>query len=328
MAVTDVLDQDEIDALLGGDPDEEPEEIEEEVDDGGPKQYDFETQDRIVRGRLPTLELVNERFARNLRVSFFNFLRHAAEISVTGVKIMKFGEYIHSLFVPTSLNLVRMKPLRGTCLFVLDAKLVFMIVENFFGGDGRFYTKIEGRDFTPTEQRIVQNVLEMSFKDLKDAWKAVMPVEFDYQSSEVNPAMANIVSPSDVVVVSQFHLELEGGGGNMHITIPYSMLEPIREMLDAGVQSDRDDTDERWSRALQEEILDAEVLLKSNLVEVNMTLRDVMKLKKDDVIPVELPESLLVTAENIPTHHAQYGVSDGRVALKILDIIPRPAEYD
>lgn len=328
MPITDVLNQDEIDALLSGVNEGESSTTEQEdLEPGEARSFDFASQDRIVRGRMPTLELVNERFARNLRVSLFNFLRHSSELSVLGVKIIKFGEYVHSLFVPTSLNLVRMRPLRGNALFVLDAKLVFILVENFFGGDGRYYTKIEGRDFTPTENRIVQRVLMMAFEDLQDAWKAVMPVEFEYQSSEVNPAMANIVSPSEVVVVSQFQIELDGGGGMLHVTLPYSMLEPIRELLDAGVQSDRDEVDERWEHALREEILDAEVKLNTHLGEVELKLSEVSELRAGDVIPLELDDAIMVFAEGIPLCRAQYGTHNGHVALKIVEMIERPGEY-
>ena len=233
--MNDLLSQDEIDALLhgvsGGDVETE---TDEEVPEGEARGYDFTSQDRIVRGRMPTLEMINERFARYFRISLFNMLRRAGEISVSGVQMLKFAEYVHSLFVPTSLNLVRVPPLRGTALFVLEPKLVFALVDNFFGGGGRFHTKIEGREFTPTELRVIQMVLDLAFKDLSQAWKPVMDVGFDYQSSEVNPHFANIVSPTEVVVVNTFRVELDGGGGDLHVTMPYSMVEPIRQLLDAG----------------------------------------------------------------------------------------------
>ena len=247
MAVQDLLSQDEIDALLHG-VDDGLVDTEEDISVGGIKSYDLTSQDRIVRGRMPTLEMINERFARYTRISMFNLLRRTADVSVGGVQVMKFGEYVHTLYVPTSLNLVRMKPLRGTCLFVLDSRLVFKLVDNFFGGDGR-HAKIEGREFTPTELRVVRMVLEQAFVDLKEAWHAVLDVDFEYMNSEVNPALANIVNPSEVVVVSSFHIELDGGGGEMQITFPYSMIEPIREMLDAGFQSDLDGHDERWTKS-------------------------------------------------------------------------------
>jgi len=174
--------------------------------------------------------------------------------------------------VPTSLNLIRVKPLRGTALFVIDPKLVFIVVDNFFGGEGRFYNKIEGREFTPTEQRVIGILLNLVFKDLIDAWHPVKHLEFEYQGSEVNPHLANIVSPTEVVVVSTFRIDLEGGGGDLHITFPYSMIEPIRDLLDAGVQSDVSDVDGRWIISLRDEIFEAKVDVKSSLLEMEMSL--------------------------------------------------------
>lgn len=321
--VTDLLSQDEIDALLHGVDDGDIDVDESELTPGEAVPYDFTSQDRIVRGRMPTLEMINERFARHMRISLFNLMRRSADISINGIQMIKFGEYVHSLFVPTSLNMVRIRPLRGTALFTLEAKLVFILVDNFFGGDGRFHAKIEGREFTPTERRIIQILLEQSFIDLKEAWSPVMKVDFEYMDSEVNPALATIVSPSEVVVVCSFHIELDGGGGNFHVTMPYSMIEPIREKLDAGVQSDRDDVDSRWSQALKEEVMSAEVELKSTLLETELTLRDVMKFKAGDIIPVDLPEKVVVDVGGLPSFRAKYGQSRDRVALQITEEISR-----
>ena len=277
--MSDLLSQDEIDALLHGvDEVEEDDIVEGEGESSaGALQYDFSSQDRIVRGRMPTLEIVNERFARHMRISLFNMMRRTAEVSINGVQMLKFGEYIHTLFVPTSLNMVRFRPLKGTGLITMEARLVFILVDNFFGGDGRYHAKIEGREFTPTERRIVQMLLKIIFEDYKEAWAPVMDVSFEYLDSEVNPAMANIVSPTEVVVISSFHIELDGGGGDFHISLPYSMLEPIRELLDAGVQSDTEDTDLRWSKALRDEIMDVEVELSTQLLEIDLSLEQVMR---------------------------------------------------
>ncbi len=245
---------------------------------GSVKSYDLTSQDRIVRGRMPTLEMINERFARYTRISMFNMLRRSADVAVGGVQVMKFGEYVHSLYVPTSLNLVKIKPLRGTALFILDAKLVFKLVDNFFGGDGR-HAKIEGREFTPTELRVVRMVLEQAFVDLKEAWQAIMEVNFEYINSEVNPAMANIVGPSEAIVVSTFHIELDGGGGDLHVTMPYSMIEPVREMLDAGFQSDLDDQDERWVNALRQDVLDVDVPIGATVARRQLKLRDILHMQ-------------------------------------------------
>ena len=326
MSVQDILSQDEIDALLHGVDDGAVEE-EDAPSEGGISSYDLASQDRIIRGRMPTLEMINERFARYTRVSIFNLLRRSADVSVGGVRIIKFGEYVHSLYVPTSLNMVKIHPLRGTALFVLDAKLVFKLVDNFFGGDGR-HAKIEGREFTPTEMRVVEMVLERAFVDMKEAWKAMLDVDFEHVSSEVNPALANIVTPSEVVVVSTYHIELDGGGGELHLTMPYSMIEPIRDVLDAGVTSEVDDRDDRWAKSLKEEILTVDVPINAVVAEAELTLREIRELSAGDIIPVEMPEEVTLTANGIPAFRTKLGVSNGNVALKVTNHIPRAKEED
>ncbi|MCW8833268.1 MAG: flagellar motor switch protein FliM [Colwellia sp.] len=324
--MSDLLSQDEIDALLHGVDDVEEEEIvEEAVDTGnGTSDYDFSSQDRIVRGRMPTLEMVNERFARHMRISLFNMMRRTAEVSINGIQMIKFGEYIHTLFVPTSLNMVRFRPLKGTALITMEARLVFILVDNFFGGDGRYHAKIEGREFTPTERRIIQMLLKLIFEDYKEAWSPVMDVSFEYLDSEVNPSMANIVSPTEVVVISSFHIELDGGGGDFHVALPYSMLEPIRELLDAGVQSDKEDTDMRWSKALRDEIMDVPVAVNTKFLDVEIPLSQVMELQAGDIIPIEMPDHITVLIEDLPTFRAKLGRSRDNVALKIEEKIKRP----
>lgn len=321
MAVQDLLSQDEIDALLHG-VDDGLVQTEMAAEPGSVKSYDLTSQDRIVRGRMPTLEMINERFARYTRISMFNMLRRSADVAVGGVQVMKFGEYVHSLYVPTSLNLVKIKPLRGTALFILDAKLVFKLVDNFFGGDGR-HAKIEGREFTPTELRVVRMVLEQAFIDLKEAWQAIMEVNFEYINSEVNPAMANIVGPSEAIVVSTFHIELDGGGGDLHVTMPYSMIEPVREMLDAGFQSDLDDQDERWVKALREDLLDVDVPLSATVARRQLRLRDILHMQPGDAIPVELPDELIMRANGVPSFKVKLGSHKGNLALQVVEPINR-----
>lgn len=319
----DLLSQDEIDALLHG-VDDGDVSTEGELAEGEVGNYDLTTQDRIVRGRMPTLEMINERFARYTRISMFNLLRRTADVSVGGINIQKFGEYVHTLYVPTSLNMVKFRPLRGTALVVLDAKLVFKLVDNFFGGDGR-HAKIEGREFTPTELRVVRMVLEQAFIDLKEAWRAVLPIEFDHINSEVNPSMANIVSPSEVVVVSTFHVELDGGGGELHITIPYSMIEPIREMLDAGLQTDSDERDDRWINSLREDIMSATVNLECDLIRDTISLRDIVGLNTGDVIPVNMLDEHIIKVNGVPLFSTEVGQSNGNLALKVVALKERPS---
>ncbi|KGY13822.1 flagellar motor switch protein FliM [Vibrio tubiashii] len=322
--MTDLLSQDEIDALLHGVDDVDEADDDEIVSDSSAVDFDFSSQDRIVRGRMPTLELINERFARHMRISLFNMLRKTAEVSINGVQMMKFGEYQNTLYVPTSLNMVRFRPLKGTALITMEARLVFILVENFFGGDGRFHARIEGREFTPTERRIVQLLLKIVFEDYKEAWSPVMGVEFEYLDSEVNPSMANIVSPTEVIVVSSFHIEVDGGGGDFHVVMPYSMVEPIRELLDAGVQSDKMETDVRWSTALREEIMDVPVNFRVDLLEQDISLRDLMELQPGDIIPVEMPEHAVMFVEELPTYRVKMGRSGDKLAVQVSEEIKRP----
>ena len=318
---TDILSQDEVDALLGGVDDGAIDTSPGENVDGEARSFDFNNQERIIRGRLPTLEMINERFARYFRVSFFNMLRKSPEISVNGIEMIKFSEYIHTLFVPTSLSMIKMAPLRGTGLIMLDPKLVFILVDNFFGGDGTIHAKIEGREFTSTELRVIEKVVEMCFVDLVKSWAPVIAVEYSYHDHEVNPHMANIVSPTEVIVVSNFHIELEGGGGDLHVVYPYSMIEPIRTLLDAGVQSDHGDVDERWSILLREELMHARINLQALFVEKQVPLSDLINFKAGDIIPIDMPEQVTVLAEDMPVILGQYGEHQGNTAVKVEDIV-------
>jgi len=314
----DLLSQDEIDALLHG-VDDGDVETEAGVDapSGEARGYDFSSQDRIIRGRMPTLEMVNERFARYFRISLFSFLRRSTEISISGIQMLKFSEYVHSLFVPTNINIIKIKPLRGSALFVFDPSLVFSIVDTYFGGSGRFHNKVEGREFTATEMRVIRIVLDIVFKDLMKAWEPVLKLEFEYSNSEVNPQFANIVSPTEIMVVSTIHLELEGGGGDIQFSLPYTMLEPIRELLDAGIQSDRGDTDERWKRTLRSDIKTADVDLTGLLLRQEMTLSDVLGFKVGDVLPIEMPDQVVIESGEMPLFKGKLGVSNDHFAIQL-----------
>lgn len=317
----EILNQDEIDALIHG------------VDSGAVRTestsmpnealpYDFSTQVRLVRGQMPTLEMVNERFARLLRTSLFNMLRRTPEISVAPIQIRKFSEYVHSLHVPTSLNFVRIAPLRGSALMVINPKLVFAAVDNFFGGQGRF-AKIEGRDFTATENRIIHILLRHVFEDMEAAWTSLAKIKVEYMHSEINPHFANIVSPTEMVVVNSFHVELDGGGGDIHITMPASMLEPLREQLDAGVTSDRVESDDRWIQALKEEIEDADVELLMCLGRGQITLAQLVDMKAGDILPFDFNGRATVLAEDVPVFRGSFGVSRGMHAVRIDERVMR-----
>ena len=320
--INDLLSQDEIDALLHGVDSGSVDTAEPAPPPGEARSYDFASQDRIIRGRMPTLEMVNERFARLWRIGLFNLIRRSSELSVRGIELIKFGDYLHSLYVPTNLNLIRFKPLRGTGLIVFEPTLVFAVVDNFFGGDGRYPTRIEGREFTATEMRVIQLMLKQAFADLTEAWAPVMNVEFEYINSEINPHFANIVTPREYVVVCRFHVELEGGGGDIHITLPYSMLEPIRDVLDAGIQSDRNDRDESWGITLREQLNGAEVELSSVIARRRMSLRELTKLKVGDILPIDMLKEVPLCVEGLPVFTGEFGIANDHNAIKILAAQP------
>ena len=235
---SDFLSQEEVDALLRGVTGESDEPADDLADQSGVRPYNLATQERIVRGRMPTMELINERFARYLRIGLFNYTDRNAEVSVGPIKVQKSAEFVRNLVVPTNLNLVLGKPLRGTGLVVFDPNLVFLVVDNMFGGDGRFHTRVEGRDFTPTEQRIIKAMLDVVFAEYARAWAPVFKLELEYVRSEMNSQFANIATPSEVVVATTFSLDFGGAQADMHVCFPYSMLEPIRDVLYSTMQSD------------------------------------------------------------------------------------------
>ncbi|MDO9421311.1 MAG: flagellar motor switch protein FliM [Herminiimonas sp.] len=314
------LSQEEVDALLkgvNGDQDEtgKPE------DSSGVRTYNLATQERIVRGRMPTLEIINERFSRLLRIGLFNFLHRSAEVSIGPVRVSKYSEFIRNLVVPTNLNLVHMKPLRGTGLIVIDPNLVFLLVDNLFGGDGRFHTRVEGRDFTQTEQRIIQRVLEIIFETYAKSWEPVYPVEFEYIRSEMNTQFANIATPNEVVVATTFTIELGPVSGDLHFCVPYSMIEPIRDLLTSSMQGETLEMDKRWIRLMTQQIQTAEVEILANMGSANVTLGDLLNMKVGDVISIAVPENITAEVDGVPVMECSYGKLNGQYALRVEKLI-------
>ena len=322
----DFLSQDEVDALLKGVTGESDDPEESGGADEGIRTYNLGTQERIARGRMPTLELINERFARYLRIGLFNYMHRNAEISVGPIRVQKYSEFIRNLVVPTNLNLVQAKPLRGTALFVFDPNLVFLVVDNMFGGDGRFHTRVEGRDFTPTEQRIIQGLLGVVFAEYTKSWKPVYDISFEYIRSEMNSQFANIATPAEIVVSTTFTLEFGGATADMHICFPYSMMEPIRDLLYSSMQSDQISTDKRWIGTLRRQLQGAEVEIVANLGSAQLSLGQILKLKVGDVIPLQIPERIHAVVDQVPLMECTYGQQNGQYALKVERFIAAQAD--
>ena len=322
MAYDQQLSQDEVDALLqgvtgGGEAEAAPP---LPTAPSGPPTYNFATDERIVRSRMHTLEVINERFARHLRSTLLTYMRRNADISVGAIQIQKYGDYIRNLPVPANINLMQMKPLRGTALFVFDPKLVFLVVDNLFGSDGRYHVRVEGRDFTPTEQRIIKRLLNLTLESYGIAWKPVYPLDFEYVRSEMHARLANIVAPNEVVVNTTFHIEFGPVGGSLNVCIPYSMIEPIRDLLSNPLQ-DEVEVDQRWIKQLSTQVQSADVELRAQFVNMPSSIAELLKLQVGDVLPVEIPETVLAMVNGVPVMECSYGTSNGRYALRVQKMI-------
>lgn len=322
----DFLSQDEVDALLKG-ATGETDEVQKEEEKGGVRPYNIATQERIVRGRMPTYEIINERFARLLRIGLFNFMRRTVDIAVGPVKVIKFSEFVRNLVVPTNLNLVQMRPLRGTALLVFDPNLIFLIVDNLFGGDGRYHTRVEGRDFTQTEQRIIRRLLDVVFEEYEKSWKSVYPVKFEYVRSEMNPQFATIATPNEVVVTVTFDIDMGNQGGELHVCIPYSMIEPIRDTLYSALQGDHLEVDKRWIKLMSKQVQMAEVELVANIGHTKVTFEQILSMQAGDIIPLEIPKTITVNVDGIPVMDCHYGIMNGQYALRVNAMIS-PSETE
>lgn len=320
--MSDVLNQDEIDALLHGVDSGAVDTAPEQVDPSIARTYDFSTQTRIVRGRMPTLEMINERFARLMRLSLFGLVRRSPEISVLGITTPKYAEYVPGLAVPTSLNLIRFNPLSGTSLMIFEAKLVFALIDSYFGGTGR-YAKIEGRDFTSTETQMIEMLMELVTKATREAWDPVLSVDVELVNREMNPNLANIVSPTEIVVVSRFRVEIDGVGGEIHITFPYSTLEPLKDTLRAGMQSDRASREERWSQILRNELEDSEVELAASLGQAKVSLGQLLDMRPGDIIPIEFDGKATVVADNVSLFRGDLGQQRGSQVVRVAQLMSR-----
>ena len=317
---TEVLSQDEVDALLKGvNGDDEVEAPVESAD--GVKPYNMAKQERIVRGRMPTMEVINERFARLLRVGLFNFMRKSPEISVGPVKVTKYGEFIRNLVVPTNLNIVQTKPLRGNSLIIFDPTLVFTVVDNMFGGDSRFHTRVEGRDFTATEQRIISRMLAVVLDNYNRAWQPVYPLAMEFMRSEMHTQFAAIATPPEVVITTTFSIELGSAGGEIHIVMPYSTLEPIRDLLYNSTQGDSAEPDNRWMQMLSRQVQHAEVELTALLARQPITLSQVLNMRRGDVIDIDIKPNLTAEVDGVPIFDCRYGVLNGHYAVKVEKIV-------
>jgi flagellar motor switch protein FliM len=292
-----ILDQDEVDALLrglsGGEIEAESDILE---DDSGVVVFDLSNQDRIIRGRMPVLEIINDRFARLASNAMANAMRKRADVNPISIDMSKFGDFMRSLPVPTSINIFKLDPLRGNAILVVDSRLVFAMVESFFGGAGS-QPKIEGRDFTPIEQAIIGKVVRIALENMEESWAPVHEVHIELVRSEVNPQFAAIVPPSDVVVVVTFEVELENAIGSLIVCLPYATIEPIRSKLYASFQTERLEVDHAWISRFKERLMETPVEMVIRFGETQITGRQLLSLKPGDILMLNNDEDDLLEAE-------------------------------
>jgi len=250
-------------------------------------------------------------------MSFFNLIRRTADITVGQVRVQQYSEFIRNLPVPANFNVVQPKPLRGHALFIFDPNLIFLVVDNMFGGDGRFHTRVEGREFTQTEQRIIRKLLDAVFESYGKAWEPVFPLECEFIRSEMNSQFASVTTPNEVVLVTTFDIEFGGIGGAFHVLMPYAMIEPIRELLYSTVQDEHMVTDQRWQRNLSKQIQSADVELTAILGNARITLDQVLKMHGGDIIQLDTEGNIVVQVDGVPVLECKYGISNGQYALKV-----------
>ena len=322
--MAEILSQDEVNALLRGISSGAIETEKKEENAGGIRPYDLTSQDRIVRGRMPTLEIINERFARLLRNELTSALRKVTEITSTSVDMQKFGEFLKNIPLPTSLTIFKMPPLRGYGIFVLDARLVYNLIDIFFGGTTDLHVKIEGRDFSPIESKLIKKITDMAFSAIKTAWTPVYPVDIEFQRSEINPQFATIVTPTEVVIINRFEVDIEGAVSKFMICIPYSMVEPVKEKLYSGFQSEQLEIDHRWIERFKERLKESELNIKVDIGKTSISSRDFLNIKVGDVIVLDkkIEDALVVDIENLPKFIAYPGKINNNLAVKLISDIP------
>ena len=311
------LSQEEVDALLEGVTGESQKLVEEDAEHGEVRNYNISSQERIVRGRMPTMEIVNERFARNLRQGLFNFIRRSPEVSVGPVSVQRYSAFLRELAVPTNFNIVAIRPLRGSGMIVCEPSLVFGVIDTLFGGIGKFQSRIEGRDFSATEQRVINRLVDVIAEEYKKAWKGIYPLELEYQRSEMQPQFVTIATPSEIVISTSFQLEIGDIAGSIHFCFPYSTLEPIRDVLYSSTQGDSVEVDKRWVNVLTREIQAAEVTLVAHLATAEATVERLLSLKKGDFIELEKAPRIQATVDGVPIFECNYGTHNAKYAIRI-----------
>jgi len=323
MAHEAFLSQDEVDALLAsvtGEASNQPA-TPASADASGVRRYDLGSPDGVVRRRMQTLELINERFARYLREAMLTFMRRSADIMAGPVQIKKYADFERNLPVPANLNMVNLEPLRGTALFAFDPNLVFLVIDSLFGSDGRYHMRVEGREFTQTEQRIIQRLLDLTLTGYTRAWQSVYPLTAQYLRSEMHTRFASITSANEAVVVTTFRIEFGAMGGDLNVCLPLTMIEPIRDLLMRPLQHHAGGIDQRWQQQLSRQVRSAEIELVAELARIHTRVGELARLQPGDVLPLEMAGHITASVDGTPVMQCGYGTANGQYALRVQQLL-------
>jgi len=280
----------------------------------------------LILGRMSNLEIINDHFSRLLRNSLSTALRKVIEVNSRGIQLMKFGEFIKTLPVPSSIHVFKMEPLRGHAILVLESKLVFNLLDVFFGGSGKTHFSIEARDFTAIESRMIHKVVTMIFNNFEKAWNVIHPIKVQYIRSEMNPRFVRIVPTGEPVLTFPFGVEFEQFTGVVTFCIPYSIIEHIKAKLHSGrgklysgYQSDQPEVDRGWVEGLLDRLKYAEVEVKVELGRRQIMIHELLRLKVGDVLSLEkdIMEPLVVRIQGIPKFLGKAGVYGNNQAVQV-----------
>lgn len=317
MSSDEVLTQDERDALMeavsnAGDP-----EVAVSLPEDGVIPYDLAGQDYAVNSLLPILETIHERFAHRLRIGLFEMVRRELTVNVGAIEKRAYADLTTSLSVPCSVNIIGISPLSGPALLIFDLDLIFLIVDTFFGGSGRLYKSASIRDFTTTETRFIQRLLQLCFKSLEEAWSPFAALKCSHIRSETKPQFITSLNPNEPLTVSSATIGRDAIAGSLHLALPYSILEPIRETLLDSTCQEHPNPSQQLSERLSEGIQESQIEVRCALAGFELSLSDLLALRVGDVIPVNIPSTAVLQVENVPIYSGSYGIAQGWSALKI-----------
>lgn len=315
--MSDMMSQEEIDALLEQVASEDAE-VKPMAAVPGVRSYDLSAQQHIVRGRLSGLDALNQRLAARLRTAMTPVVRQDVDVEPMPVAVRKYSDYVHGLYLPSSLNLIEMKPLAGTALVMLDARLVFRVVDFFFGGSGR-HTKVEGREFTDTERQVIDTVLQRFYRDIGDVWRSVVDLQCEPRGVEYNPASAAIAGLNDNVVICGFRVQIAGGGGEVHLVLPEAMLEPVRDSLEAGSRHRSPEAERQWRESIEQQLSRVMVSARCRVAELELSLQELDALQVGDFLPLNLRRGSELTVGGVPIHRVQAGSYGAHWAVKVIN---------